>query len=195
MTRNRAGACLLPILLLLAACGVPGPRAASALTATPTRWPVNLPTATLTPTPAPTLPTLRANGPFTFVLPEGYRLLEADGGGCFVYHETLPGFLVLYPAPDKAGEAPGKAGEALDRLLAAVPDVRDSEALLEVDVGGRTFTGLFVETHAGNRLFLAAAAGDPDWVLVVQGPAGQWPALAAGFNRVLTTLVFEEAGQ
>jgi hypothetical protein len=117
-----------------------------------------------------------------FDLPEGYHTLEGLDGGCFLYHESLPGFLVLYP---EAGEP----GEMLAELLNATTSLRHTELPLEVDIGERTFMGLFVETDADSRLFLAAADG---WALVAQGPVEDWPALAAGLNQVLTSLSFEE---
>jgi hypothetical protein len=130
---------------------------------------------------------VEGGGPFfgrslRFDLPEGFRVLEGTDGGCFLYHEAIPGFLVLYPAA-------GEPAEVLAALLNANADTRRVEPPLEVDVGGRTFTGLFVETGTGNRLFLAAAEG---WTLVAEGPADRWPALAAGLNRVLVSLAFEE---
>lgn len=117
-----------------------------------------------------------------FDLPEGYRVLEGVEGGCFLYHESLPGFLVLYPAS-------GEPAETLAALLNATVDTLRSEPPLEVDLGGLTFVGLFVETETGDRLFLAAA---DEWALVAQGPVGEWPSLAAGLNRVLVSLSFEE---
>jgi len=117
-----------------------------------------------------------------FDLPEGYRALEGADGGCFLYHESLPGFLVLYPAP-------GEPADTLAGLLNATANTRRSEPPLEVDLGRVTFVGLFVETRADDRLFLAATDG---WALVAQGPVGDWPALAAGLNRVLVSLSFEE---
>jgi len=119
-----------------------------------------------------------------FDLPEGYRVLEGVEGGCFLYHESLPGFLVLYPAL-------GEPAETLAALLNATVDTRRSEPPLEVDLGGLTFVGLFVETEAGDRLFLAAA---DEWALVAQGPVREWPTLASGLNRVLTTLSFQKEG-
>jgi hypothetical protein len=117
-----------------------------------------------------------------FNLPEGYRVLEGLDGGCFLYHESLPGFLVFYPAA-------GEPGETLAGLLNATSGVRRTEPPLEVDLGGLTFVGLFVETETDSRLFLAAAEG---WALVAQGPVAGWPTLAAGLNRVLISLSFEE---
>lgn len=123
-----------------------------------------------------------------FDLPEGYRVLEALDGGCFLYPaprgvtESLTGFLVLYP---EAGEP----GEILAGLLNATTALHRTETPLEVDLGGLTFVGLFVETDPGSRLFLAAADG---WALVVQGPVEEWPGLAAGLNQVLTSLSFKE---
>lgn len=117
-----------------------------------------------------------------FDLPEGYQVLEGLDGGCFLYHESLPGFLVLYP---QAGEA----GEMLVELLNATTGLRRTEPPMEVDLGGLTFVGLFVETDPGSRLFLAATDG---WVLVAQGMVEDWPSLAAGLNQVLTSLSFEE---
>jgi hypothetical protein len=117
-----------------------------------------------------------------FDLPEGYHTLEGLDGGCFLYHESLPGFLVLYP---EAGES----SEMLAELLNATAGLRRTESPLEVDLGRLTFVGLFVETNAGSRLFLAAADG---WVLVAQGPVEDWPALASGLNQVLTSLSFKE---
>ena len=117
-----------------------------------------------------------------FNLPEGYRVLEGVDGGCFLYHESLPGFLILYPQP-------GEPGEMLAEMLNATAAVHRTELPLEVDLGELAFIGLFVEVDAGNRLFLAAADG---WVLVVQEPADEWPALASGLNQVLSSLTFEE---
>lgn len=117
-----------------------------------------------------------------FDLPEGYHTLEGLDGGCFLYHESLPGFLVLYP---EAGES----GQMLAELLNATAGLRRTESPLEVDLGGLTFVGLFVETNADSRLFLAAADG---WVLVAQGPMEDWPALASRLNQVLTSLSFKE---
>jgi len=117
-----------------------------------------------------------------FNLPEGYRVLEGLDGGCFLYHESLPGFLILYPQL-------GEPGEMLAELLNTTTGLRRTESPLEVDLDELTFVGLFVETDAGSRLFLAAADG---WVLVVQGPAESWPTLADGFNQVLTSLSFKE---
>ena len=117
-----------------------------------------------------------------FNLPEGYRVLEGLYGGCFLYHESSPGFLVLYPQA-------GDASEMLAELLNATPNTRHTELPLEVDLGGLTFVGLFVETDPGSRLFLAVA---DSWVLVAQGPAENWPNLAGGFNQVLTSLSFKE---
>ena len=77
----------------------------------------------------------------------------------------------------------------LAELLNATTSLRHTELPLEVDIGERTFMGLFVETDADSRLFLAAADG---WALVAQGPVEDWPALAAGLNQVLTSLSFEE---
>ena len=117
-----------------------------------------------------------------FDLPEGYRALEGVDGGCFLYHESLPSFLILYPQS-------GAAEEMLAEMLNATAAVRRTELPLEVDLGERTFIGLFVEVDAGNRLFLGAADG---WGLVVQGPADEWPALASGLNQVLSSLAFKE---
>lgn len=123
-----------------------------------------------------------------FDLPEGYRVLEALDGGCFLYPapanaaESLPGFLALYP---EAGEP----GEMLAELLNATAGLRRTEPPLEVDLGGLTFVGAFVETDPGSRLFLAAADG---WALVVQGPVEDWPNLAADLNQVLMSLSFQE---
>lgn len=123
-----------------------------------------------------------------FDLPDGYRVLEGLDGGCFLYPapggsaESLPGFLVLYPQADEASEI-------LAELLNASADLSRTEPPLEVDVGGRTFVGLFVETNAGSRLFLAAADG---WALVAQGPVEEWSGLAGGLNQVLVSLSFEE---
>jgi hypothetical protein len=123
-----------------------------------------------------------------FDLPEGYRVLEALDGGCFLYPaphgaaESLPGFLALYP---EAGEQ----GEVLAELLNATIGLHRTETPLEVDLGGLTFVGVFVETDPGSRLFLAAADG---WALIVQGPVEDWPGLAAGLNQVLTSLSFQE---
>jgi hypothetical protein len=192
MNPRSAVLCLLPILLLLSACGLPGfegPAQAAVVSqsATVTRRPPALPTATLTPTASPTPPTLQEGGPLSLTLPDGYYALQSDDGGVFVYHETPPGFLILYrTAGDPAG--------TLTRLLNDTRDVSRTEPPLEVEIGGRTFAGLFVETRTGDRLFLAAAEDTPTevWTLVVQGPAEQWPALAAGFNQVLLSLTFEE---
>lgn len=123
-----------------------------------------------------------------FNLPEGYRVLEGLDGGCFLYPapgsaaESMPGFLVLYPQL-------GEPGEMLAELLNATNGLRRTESPLEVDLDELTFVGLFVETDAGSRLFLAAADG---WVLVAQGPAENWPNVAGGFNQVLTSLSFKE---
>lgn len=120
-----------------------------------------------------------------FDLPTGYRALEAIDGGIVIYHESTPGFLVLY----RVGEPPE---ETLSNLLARTANVRRNETPLQVDVGGLggpTFNGLFVETAGGSRLFLAAAE---DWGLVAQGATADWPSLASGFNQVLRTLTFEE---
>lgn len=117
-----------------------------------------------------------------FDLPEGYHTLEGLDGGCFLYHESLPGFLILYPQL-------GEPGEMLAELLNATTGLRRTESPLEVDLDELTFVGLFVETDAGSRLFLAAADG---WVLVAQGPAENWPNLADGFNQMLTSLSFKE---
>ena len=117
-----------------------------------------------------------------FDLPEGYRVLEGLDGGCFLYHELLPGFLILYPQL-------GEPGEMLAELLNATTGLRRTESPLEVDLDGLTFVGLFVETDPGSRIFLAVA---DSWVLVAQGPAENWPNLAGGFNQVLTSLSFKE---
>ncbi len=117
-----------------------------------------------------------------FDLPEGYHVLEGVDGGCFVYHETLPGFLVLYPTA-------GGASKTLTDLLNATTNTQRTESPLEVDIGGLTFVGLFVETDTDDRIFLAAAEG---WALVAQGPVDGWPTLAAGLNQVLVSLTFEE---
>ena len=117
-----------------------------------------------------------------FNLPEGYRVLEGVDGGCFLYHELLPGFLILYPQL-------GEPGEMLAELLNATTGLRRTESPLEVDLDGLTFVGLFVETDPGSRIFLAVA---DSWVLVAQGPAENWPNLAGGFNQVLTSLSFKE---
>lgn len=117
-----------------------------------------------------------------FDLPEGYRVLEGVDGGCFLYHESLPGFLILYPQSDESGET---LAEMLDTTAA----VRRTELPLEVALGELAFIGLFAEVDVGNRLFLAATNG---WVLVVQGPAEEWPALASGLNQVLSSLTFKE---
>jgi len=123
-----------------------------------------------------------------FDLPDAYRVLEGLDGGCFLYPapdgsaESLPGFLVLYPQA-------GDASEILAELLNATTGLQRTEPPLEVDVGGRTFVGLFVETNARGRLFLAAADG---WALVAQGPVEEWSSLAGGLNQVLVSLSFEE---
>jgi hypothetical protein len=117
-----------------------------------------------------------------FDLPEGYHTLEGLDGGCFLYHESLSGFLVLYPEASESSQV-------LAELLNATTGLRRTESPLEVDIGVRAFMGLFVETDAHSRLFLAAADG---WVLVAQGPVEDWPALAAGLNQVLTSLSFKE---
>jgi hypothetical protein len=123
-----------------------------------------------------------------FDLPEGYHTLEGLDGGCFLYPapggaaESLPGFLVLYP---EAGES----GEMLAELLNATTGLRRTESPLEVDIGGLTFVGLFVETNDVSRLFLAAADG---WILVAQGLVEDWPALASELNQVLMSLSFKE---
>jgi len=123
-----------------------------------------------------------------FNLPEGYRVLEGLDGGCFLYPapggatEPLSGSLILYPQK-------GDASEMLAELLNATTGLRRTELPLEVDLGELTFVGLFVETDANSRLFLAAADG---WVMVAQGPVEDWPALAAGLNHVLTSLSFKE---
>jgi hypothetical protein len=131
--------------------------------------------------------TEREVGPFSgrslrFDLPAGYRALEGLDGGSFVYPESLPGFLILYPEE-------GEPAETLAGLLDATPAVRRVEPPLQVELGGLPFVGLFVETEPGDRLFLAAADG---WGLVVQGPASDWASLAAGLNRVLVSLAFQE---
>jgi hypothetical protein len=117
-----------------------------------------------------------------FDLPAGYRVLEGIDGGCFLYREALPGFLVLYPAS-------GEPAATLTGLLNATGGSRRTEPPLEVDLGGLPFVGLFVETDSGSRLFLAAAEG---WALVAEAPLADWPVVAAGLNEVLTTLSFEE---
>ena len=117
-----------------------------------------------------------------FDLPEGYRVLEGLDGGCFLYHESLPGFLVLYPEV-------GEPANTLASLLNATPHLHRTESPLEVEIGGLTFLGLFVETDTDDRLFLGAAEG---WALVAQGPIDEWPTLAAGLNQVLVSLSFEE---
>ena len=144
------------------------------------------PRSTTSPTPVvvPGRGGLFSGRTIRFDLPEGYRVLEGVEGGCFLYHESLPGFLVLYPAS-------GEPAETLAALLNATVDTLRSEPPLEVDLGSLTFVGLFVETEAGDRLFLAAS---DEWVLVAQGPVGEWPSLAAGLNRVLTSLSFQEEG-
>ena len=131
---------------------------------------------------APTHDGLFSGRSLHFELPAGFHALEGLDGGCFLYHERLPGFLVLYPQE-------GDPAETLAGLLNATPGLRRTEPPLEVDLGGLTFVGLFVETESGSRLFLAAAEG---WALVAQGPAEDWPGLAAGLNRVLTSLSVEE---
>jgi hypothetical protein len=140
--------------------------------------------ATLPPTsaPVPGHSGLFSGRSLRFDLPEGYRVLEGLDGGCFLYHESLPGFLILYPQL-------GEPRAMLAELLNATTGLRRTESPLEVDISGLTFVGLFVETDAGSRLFLAAADG---WVLVAQGPAEDWPTLAGGFNQVLTSLSFKE---
>lgn len=140
--------------------------------------------AAATPTP---VVLLRRGGLFAgrtvrFDLPEGYRVLEGDDGGCFIYPGSRPGFLVLYPME-------GEAGETVTHLLNGTADVRRTETPLEVELGGLTFTGIFVENGTGNRLFLAATEG---WGLVVQGPVDGWPSLAGELNQVLVSLSFEE---
>ena len=79
--------------------------------------------------------------------------------------------------------------EVLAELLNATIGLHRTETPLEVDLGGLTFVGVFVETDPGSRLFLAAADG---WALIVQGPVEDWPGLAAGLNQVLTSLSFQE---
>jgi hypothetical protein len=191
MRNSRSLLCLLPILFLVSACGLPDSHAAPQ--ATPTTHPVYLATATLTPAPAATDPatgpaTIEQRGRFSLTVPAGYHALEGIDGGCFLYPtpastaDAWPGFLVLYPAP-------GSAAEILTSLLNATADARRLETPLEVDVGGLTFAGLFLETSAGDRLFLAAADG---WALVAQGPADRWATLAVGLNQALTSLSFEE---
>jgi hypothetical protein len=183
--------CWLPILLLAASCGLPGsPPAAGAPPATaqtgPTARPIHLATATLTPAPLPTNAgpeSVEQHGRFSLRLPAGYHALEGIDGGVFVYHDTLPGFLVLYPAP-------GDPAATLTGLLNATAHTRRVETPLETEIGGLAFAGLFLETSGGDRLFLSAAEG---WALVVQGPAEHWPSLAAGLNQALTSLTFEEA--
>lgn len=196
---THAGRTVLGILLLflVAGCNWPfsGPAARPTTTARPV--PADMQATVLprpTQEPARTAAAATASdivvaggGPFRgrslrFDLPTGYHALESTDGGCFLYHETIPGFLVLYPAASEPTET-------LAGLLNAMADARRAEPPLEVDVGGLTFTGLFVETGTGERLFLAAAGG---WALVAEGPADRWPALVAGLNRVLVSLSFEE---
>lgn len=117
-----------------------------------------------------------------FDLPAGYRVLEATDGGCFIYHESTPGFLVLY-------RTTASPEEALAGLLGATSGLHRTESPLQVEIGGMTFAGLFVETEADERIFLAAAEG---WSLVSQGSAGDWLLLATGLNQVLHSLSFEE---
>lgn len=117
-----------------------------------------------------------------FELPAGYRVLEATDGGCFIYHESTPGFLVLY-------RTTASPEEALVEMLDATSGIRRTESPLQVEIGGMTFAGLFVETEADERIFLAAAEG---WSLVSQGSAEDWLPLATGLNQVLHSLSFEE---
>lgn len=185
------------LLILVAGCNWPfsGPAARPTTTARPI--PTGLgakasPPAIEEPTRAAagaTAPDMvvAGGGPFRgrslrFDLPEGYRVLEGTDGGCFLYHETMPGFLVLYPVA-------GEPAETLAGLLNATVDIHRAGPPLEVDIGGLTFTGLFVETGTGERLFLAAADG---WALVAEGPTDRWSALVTGLNRVLVSLSFEE---
>lgn len=165
-----------PISAVAAATTFLSPLGASEITAS------GSPTATEITSAIPTHGESFSGRSIGFDLPEGYRVLEGLDGGCFLYHESLPGFLVLYPDV-------GKPGEVLTQLLHATTGIQYTEPPLEVDLGGLTFAGLFVETGAGSRLFLAAADG---WVLVAQGPVEGWSTLAAGLNRVLTSLSFEE---
>lgn len=185
------------LLVLVAGCNWPfsGPAARPTTTARP--MPADM-QATVSPRPIqqPTRPAADATardivveggGPFQgrslrFDLPAGYRVLEGTDGGCFLYHATIPGFLVLYPVA-------GEPTEVLAGLLSATADTRRAEPPLEVDIGGLTFTGLFVEVGVGERFFLAAADG---WALVAEGPGDRWSALVAGLNRVLVSLAFEE---
>ena len=186
------------LAVLLAACNQPlahleaGPLAV-ARTAFPERRTGRPATAFVSPLSTPASPTLStplavaSGGSFSgrslhFDLPPGYQVLEATDGGCFLYPASRSGFLVLY-------RDTGQLEARLAGLLAATPGLRDSEPLLEVDLGGRTFVGLFVETKAGQRLFLAAAE---DWTLVVQGPLDDWPTLAGALNQMLRSLTFEE---
>jgi hypothetical protein len=117
-----------------------------------------------------------------FALPQGYQAIEGVDSGCLFYHESLPGFLVLYPSA-------GEPLEILSNLQEATTSIRRTESPLVVEIGGRSFRGLFVETQSGGRLFLAATEG---WGLVTQGPVSTWSALAAGLNQVLLSISFEE---
>ena len=196
---THAGRAALGILLLILAAGCNWPFSGPAARPTTTARPVPAglganasPQATEEParTAADTTASdivVEEGGPFRgrslrFDLPKGYRALESTDGGCFLYHETIPGFLVLYPAASEPTET-------LAGLLNAMADAHRAEPPLGVDIGGLTFTGLFVETGTGERLFLAAANG---WALVAEGPADRWPALVAGLNRALVSLSFEE---
>ena len=185
------------LLVLVAGCNWPfsGPAARPTTTARPI--PTGLgakasppaieePTRAAADATAPDI-VVEGGGPFRgrslrFDLPAGYRVLEGTDGGCFLYHATIPGFLVLYPVA-------GEPTEVLAGLLNAAADTRRAEPPLEVDIGGLTFTGLFVEVGAGERLFLAAAGG---WALVAEAPGDRWSALVTGLNRVLVSLSFEE---
>lgn len=206
MCRYRQTLSLLLLAILVGGCNwpfsYPAAPGATAVAETPT-WTVVADTAHLSPLATPkqelkgprsaASPTpvvvLGRGGLFSgrairFDLPAGYRALEGVDGGCFLYHESLPGFLVLYPAS-------GEPAETLAGLLNATANTRRTEPPLVVDLGGLTFVGLFVETEADDRLFLAATE---DWALVAQGPVSEWPTLASGLNRVLTSLSFEEEG-
>lgn len=142
---------------------------------------------TETPTISASSVSLPADGLFVgrsvrFDLPDGYRVLEGDDGGCFIYAESTPGFLILYPTEDDELAH-------VTQLLSSTSRLSRTETPLEADVGGLTFTGVFGETGSGSRLFLAAAEG---WGLVVQAPADGWHALASDLNQVLLSTSFEE---
>jgi hypothetical protein len=203
MHRQIQIASLLLLAALLATCNWPLSHLeteplAAARTFVPAVEPGRAPVTVAAPAPVSPLATpgqgvwperviVEQGGPFSgqsleFGLPPGYQVLEGVEGGCFLYHEALPGFMILY-------RAAGEPVETLASLVEATANNRRSEPPLEVDLGGLTFVGLFVETEAGARLFLAAADG---WGLVVQGPVGHWPLLAGGWNRVLRSLTFKE---